>query len=108
MIYLLGAVVAGLVLHAFLLQLRLGGLEERLARLEGPRDPEPGPYRAAPPVLQEPAIQAPASRETVQAEVEEALQRGNVIEAIKRYRQLTGAGLKESKEAVEAIRHRRG
>ncbi|MET0823914.1 MAG: ribosomal protein L7/L12 [Solirubrobacterales bacterium] len=33
----------------------------------------------------------------------EALQRGNKIEAIKLYRELTGAGLKEAKDAVERI-----
>ena len=33
----------------------------------------------------------------------EALQSGNKIEAIKLYRELTGAGLKEAKDAVERI-----
>lgn len=35
-------------------------------------------------------------------EVLAALQRGNKIEAIKQMRQLTGLGLKEAKDAVEA------
>lgn len=34
--------------------------------------------------------------------VQEALQRGNKIEAIKRLRQIEGIGLKEAKDAVEA------
>jgi ribosomal protein L7/L12 len=34
-------------------------------------------------------------------QLQEALTRGNKIEAIKRYRELTGAGLKEAKDAVE-------
>lgn len=38
--------------------------------------------------------------------VQKALERGNKIQAIKEYRQLTGLGLKESKDAVEyAERH---
>lgn len=36
-------------------------------------------------------------------EVEQLIRRGNQIEAIKRYRDLTGAGLKESKDAVDAL-----
>ena len=32
------------------------------------------------------------------------LERGRLIEAIKRYRVLTGVGLREAKEAVEALR----
>ena len=37
------------------------------------------------------------------AEVIGCLQRGRKIEAIKRYREFTGTGLKEAKEAVEAL-----
>lgn len=36
-------------------------------------------------------------------QVKEALIRGNKIEAIKRYREATGLGLKEAKDAVEAM-----
>ncbi|MBZ4015689.1 hypothetical protein [Streptomyces purpurogeneiscleroticus] len=36
------------------------------------------------------------------AEVDELLRRDRKVEAIKRYRQLTGAGLAEAKQAVEA------
>lgn len=36
-------------------------------------------------------------------DVIEALNAGNTIEAIKRYRARTGVGLKEAKDAVEAI-----
>lgn len=32
------------------------------------------------------------------------LQQGKVIDAIKRYRELTGAGLKDSKDAVEQLK----
>lgn len=40
------------------------------------------------------------------AEVEELLLRDKKIEAIKAYREATGAGLKESKAAVEAIQRK--
>lgn len=38
------------------------------------------------------------------AELRPLILRGDLIEAIKRYREETGAGLKESKDAVEAFR----
>ena len=41
--------------------------------------------------------------EQLRAEIQRCLQEGNKIEAIKAYRQATGQGLKESKEAVEAF-----
>jgi large subunit ribosomal protein L7/L12 len=55
---------------------------------------------------------APA-RETVadagaDAEIDALLRRGNKIEAIKRYRETYGTGLKEAKDAVEAIEARLG
>jgi ribosomal protein L7/L12 len=37
------------------------------------------------------------------AEIQDLLRRGNKIEAIKLYREQTGLGLKEAKDAVEAI-----
>ena len=40
--------------------------------------------------------------------VVEALRAGNKIEAIKRYREATGAGLKEAKEFVEEVQRRVG
>ncbi len=39
-------------------------------------------------------------------QIEEALRRGNKIEAIKIYRELTGVGLAEAKQAVEEIETR--
>jgi hypothetical protein len=42
----------------------------------------------------------------VPAGVREALQRGETILAVKRYRQATGVGLKEAKEFVDEIRRR--
>jgi hypothetical protein len=40
--------------------------------------------------------------------VVESIRAGNKIEAIKRYREATGAGLKESKEFVEEVQRRFG
>jgi len=46
--------------------------------------------------------------ETDDSQVIEALKRNNIIEAIKRYREITDNGLAEAKNAVEAIKKRRG
>lgn len=42
----------------------------------------------------------------VPADVQEALERGDTILAIKRFRQATGVGLKEAKEFVDEVRRR--
>ena len=42
----------------------------------------------------------------VPADVQEALARGETIQAIKRLRQATGIGLKEAKEFVDEVRRR--
>jgi ribosomal protein L7/L12 len=75
------------VSDALLLELsrRVADLEQRMAALEG------GGPAAAP--------TAPDADPQVRA----LLQSGNKIEAIKRYRELTGVGLAEAKDAVEAI-----
>ena len=39
-------------------------------------------------------------------EIQEALRRGNKIEAIKIYRELTGVGLAEAKQAIERLESR--
>lgn len=46
----------------------------------------------------------------VNPEVLEAVRRNNIIEAIKVYREITGVGLKEAKDAVEdiAARYKQG
>lgn len=43
----------------------------------------------------------------VPAGVQEALERGETILAIKRFRQSTGAGLKDAKDFVDEVRRRR-
>ena len=42
------------------------------------------------------------------APVMEALRRGDKIQAIKHYRQVTGAGLKDAKEFIEEVQRRAG
>ena len=46
--------------------------------------------------------------ESVPPDVVEAVQRGKKIEAIKRYRKSTGAGLRQAKDYVEEIERRAG
>jgi ribosomal protein L7/L12 len=53
--------------------------------------------------LSEVASAPPAATPDWQHQVRAALQQGNKIEAIKLYREATGVGLKEAKEAVEAL-----
>lgn len=43
----------------------------------------------------------------IPADVREALDQGNTIEAITRLRQATGMGVKEAKDAIDAFRRRR-
>lgn len=43
----------------------------------------------------------------IPADVREALERGQTIEAIKRLRQATGMGLKEAKERIDEVRRRK-
>ena len=48
----------------------------------------------------------PGSDPTLSPQVQEALRRGNKIEAIKIYRELTGAGLAEAKQAIDRLESR--
>ena len=43
----------------------------------------------------------PSSNPVLSPQVQEALRRGNKIEAIKIYRELTGTGLAEAKQAID-------
>ena len=82
-----------------LLFIKLSALERglnRLSRLEGKVDA----------LLKHSGIEFDAYHD-VPADVREALERGETILAIKRFRQATGVGLKEAKEFVEEIRRRR-
>jgi ribosomal protein L7/L12 len=44
---------------------------------------------------------APTAEPSLAPEIQDALRRGNKIEAIKIYRELTGVGLAEAKDAIE-------
>ena len=50
----------------------------------------------------------PSSDPIRSPKIQEALQRGNKIEAIKIYRELTGLGLAEAKQAVDQLESRLG
>ena len=50
----------------------------------------------------------PNSDPTLSPQIQAALRRGNKIEAIKIYRELTGAGLAEAKEVIDRLESRFG
>jgi ribosomal protein L7/L12 len=50
----------------------------------------------------------PNSDSVLSPQIQDALRRGNKIEAIKIYRELTGVGLAEAKQAVENLESRLG
>jgi ribosomal protein L7/L12 len=95
-------VVLGLALGLYLVA-RVKRLEDRVKRLEAFLGTGTAPYRELASRPQVSILPDDASRDEL---LLEELRRGNVIGAIRRHRELTGAGLKESKEAVEAIRDR--
>ena len=77
---------------AFMLELarRISELETRVAQLEG------GGAAGSPPGYPTPGPDS-------DPQVREAIAGGNLIGAIKRYRELTGLGLAEAKDAVEKL-----
>ncbi len=78
--------------------LRLSALEQRVAalsRLDGKLDA----------LLKHAGVKY-TPYDNLPDEVVQALQRGEKIQAIKRYRQATGAGLKEAKECIEEVQKR--
>jgi large subunit ribosomal protein L7/L12 len=86
-------VVMGLIIVAT--QSRLGSLERRLRRLEsGAYGPNPSPRLDA--------------LGTPSPDIEALILRGEKIEAIRTYREQTGVGLKEAKDAVEDMQRRLG
>ena len=96
--FLLGLVVAGLIAVAMVVRLTsrepdLGALSRVEAKLDAllkHQGIQFDPYaEVAPPVL-------------------DALRRGKKVEAIKEYRAVSGAGLKEAKEYVEELQRRAG
>lgn len=99
--------VLALVLTVWLIWLtgRVGELEGQLARLTG----QAAAARPATTVVPAPGAGPVAltgqntSMDAGMAEVRGFLLLGQKIAAIKRYRELTGVGLKEAKDAVEAM-----
>ncbi|MBL8933136.1 MAG: ribosomal protein L7/L12 [Archangium sp.] len=65
---------------------------------------EQGAQALAPPPLQTPPRTITSEMAVDDAELRGHLTSGRLIEAIKRYRELTGLGLKESKDAIESLR----
>jgi ribosomal protein L7/L12 len=97
-----------LVITLFVILARQKDHAARLERLErkmdlvlrhlGVEDTQPAPGIQ---VYSVPA--APAPNGTLASEIVSLLARGQKIEAIKRYREYTGSGLKEARDAVESI-----
>lgn len=81
-----------------LLFIKLGAIErrlDRLSRLDAKVDA----------LLKASAVEFDALRD-VPADVREALEQGNTILAIRRFRQATGVGLKEAKDFVDEVKRR--
>jgi len=88
----------------------LGG--HSAASNEGVDERGPGPEPIRPPApaapLAPPAPSPPAALERgLQDELQELLAAGQVIRAIKRYREVFGVGLREAKEAIDGLRAQR-
>ncbi|NYE35256.1 ribosomal protein L7/L12 [Nocardioides cavernae] len=77
---------------------RLAALEQRVARLEGQLA-----QLAATPAGAVAAAAADVATDGWMGEVRELRRSGKTIQAIKVYRERTGVGLKEAKDAVEAM-----
>ena len=92
--------ISGLVgVDIALLLIRFSALERRLnrlSRLDAKVDA----------LLRHSGVEFDAFQD-VPADVREALERGETILAVKRFRQATGADLKEAKEFVDEVRRRR-
>ncbi|MEV6108913.1 hypothetical protein AB0M28_30060 [Streptomyces sp. NPDC051940] len=92
-------------------QQRVKRLESRLATLERRLDEETPPtprYDGATPHTTSPRDTVPTPLSHAQlAEIDAQLRQDRLIMAIKLYREYTGVGLKEAKEAVEKLRDTR-
>ena len=92
--------ISGLVgVGIALLLIRISALErrlDRLSRLDAKVDA----------LLRHSGVEFDAFQD-VPGDVREALERGETILAVKRFRQATGADLKEAKEFVDEVRRRR-
>jgi ribosomal protein L7/L12 len=75
------------------------GLKEAKDLVEAAERGEP----IFPPVVEQPTVERPLLPPDWPEQVLELLRQGNKLEAIKLYRQETGVGLKEAKDAVEEM-----
>ena len=92
--------VGGLIgVGVALLFMRLASIERRLQRLSR-LDAKLNALLKAGGIEFDPYLDVPP-------DVREALERGHTILAVKRFRQATGAGLKESKEWIDEMRRRK-
>lgn len=91
----IGVVVALLAIAVVVLVL---SAKNNVEVVDVPRPPPPGVVVQPPPLAGPPPSQILAS-----GPVADLLREGRKIEAIKRYREQTGVGLKEAKDAVEAM-----
>lgn len=94
--FLLIGLLVGVI--AVVILVRLARVERRLARLSRLDAKVDALLEAA-------GVRFDAMRD-VPPDVREALERGETILAIKRFREATGAGLKEAKDFVDEVRRR--
>jgi ribosomal protein L7/L12 len=93
----LSVLIVGVLLVVALLRPRLSDLRGALSRLEAKVDL----------LMKHAGIQYEPYKD-LPRDVVDAVQRGEKIEAIKRYRAATGVGLKEAKDFIEEVQRRPG
>lgn len=94
---------AAIVVSHIINAVRINLLERRIEELQRPLFTE-SVARSSPPV--EPSVASHPADALADSQVLDAVRRGNKIVAIKRYRELTGLGLKEAKDAVDELERR--
>jgi len=93
----LSVLIVGVLLVIALLRPQLSDIRGALARLESKVDL----------LMKHAGIQYEPYKD-LPRDVVDAVQRGEKIEAIRRYRQATGVGLKEAKDFIEEVQRRAG
>ena len=97
--------MSGTVLLGALLRVGLALLLTRFARMERRLDRLSRIDRKLDALLKHAAVSFDVY-EDVPADVRDAIERGETIEAVRRFRQATGVGLKEAKDFVDEVRRR--
>ncbi|MCX3061312.1 ribosomal protein L7/L12 [Streptomyces beihaiensis] len=85
--------ILGLFAGTWSIQSRLSGMDRRLVRME----------RQLTLLADRLGLEESAEQRAQREEVEALVREGKQIAAIKAYREMTGAGLKEAKDAVERM-----